>query len=77
MTTSKDKLVQELLGLEDQERAELAGLLIESLDTEVEKGVEAAWLQEVERRMESLDTGEAKTVSWETVKERLYNKLNV
>lgn len=76
MAISREKLVEELLDLEEEERAELAGLLIESLDVEVEDGVEAAWLQEIERRMESLDTGEAKTVPWEEVKERLYKKIN-
>ena len=76
MAISREKLVEELLDLEEEERAELAGLLIESLDVEVEDGVEAAWLQEIERRMESLDTGEAKTVSWEEFKERLYKKIN-
>ena len=72
MAISRKKLVEELLDLEDGERAEIVGMLIESLDVEVEEGVEAAWLQEVERRMESLETGDIKTVSWEEVKERLY-----
>jgi len=76
MATSKEKLVEELLELEEEERAELAGILLESLDSEIEEGVEAAWLQEIERRMESLDTGEASLVSWEDVKERLYKKMN-
>lgn len=74
MAISREKLVEELLDLEEDERAELAGLLIESLDAEVEEGVEPAWLQEVERRMESLDTGEVNTVAWEEVKEWLYKK---
>ena len=75
MAISREKLVKELMDLEE-ERAELAGLLIESLDVEVDEGVEAAWLQEIERRMESLDAGEAETVSWDEVKERLYKKVN-
>ena len=32
--------------------------------------------REIERRMESLDAGEAETVSWDEVKERLYKKVN-
>ena len=90
MVIPKEKLVEELFDLEEDERAELAGLLIDSLDLEVEKGVKAAWLKndsmdgggrecrehilEIERRMESLDTGAVKTVPWEDVKERLYKK---
>jgi len=71
MAIPKEKLFQEALHLDDETRAALAGLLIESLDTEVEEGVEAAWLVEIERRMEALDSGEAETVSWDEVKERL------
>lgn len=76
MAIPKEQLFQEALHLDDETRAALAGILIESLDTEIEEGVEAAWLEEVERRMESLDTGEVKTVPWEEVRERLYKKMN-
>lgn len=54
-----------------RERAGLAARLIESLDTEVEEGVEAAWLAEVERRMEELDAGQVQSISWDAVRARL------
>ena len=76
MAISKEQLFQEALHLDDESRAALTGVLIESLDTEIEEGVEAAWLEEIERRMESLDTGGVKTVSWDEVKERLYKNMN-
>ena len=76
MAISKEQLFKEALHLDDESRAALTGVLIESLDTEIEKGVEAAWLKEIEHRMESLDTGEAKTVSWDKVRERLLKNLN-
>jgi len=62
--------------LGDEERASLAGLLLESLDTEVEDGVEAAWLEEIERRMVALDSGDAKLVSWEDVRNQLLKRLD-
>ena len=74
MAIPKDKLLKELLNLKEEDRAEFAGLLIESLDSDIEEGVESAWVQEIERRMESLDNGETQTVSWEQVKEQLYKK---
>jgi len=77
MTTPKDQLFQEALQLDDETRASLAGMLIESLDTETEEGVEAAWLEEVERRMETLDAGTVKTIPWDEVRNRLYKNLNV
>lgn len=76
MAIPKEQLFQEALHLDDESRAALTGMLIESLDTEIEEGVEAAWLEEIERRMESLDAGETKTVSWDEVKERLLKNMN-
>lgn len=58
------------------ERAALASQLIESLDMEVEEGVEAAWVAEVERRVAELDSGTATTVPWEEVKTRLLANLD-
>ncbi len=76
MAIPKEQLFKEALHLDDESRAALTGVLIESLDTEIEEGVEAAWLKEIERRMESLDTGETKTVSWDKVRERLLKNMN-
>jgi len=76
MAITKEQLFQEALHLDDETRAALAGLLLESLDSENEDGVEAAWLEEIERRMEALDSGEVNTVSWDDVKERLFKNMN-
>ncbi|TCK17655.1 putative addiction module component (TIGR02574 family) [Thiogranum longum] len=76
MATSARELYQQAMELEDEERASLAGLLLESLDTEVEEGVEAAWLEEIERRMAALDSGDAKLVPWEDVRNRLLKRLD-
>lgn len=76
MATSARELYQQAMELGDEERASLAGLLLESLDTEVEDGVEAAWLEEIERRMVALDSGDAKLVSWEDVRNQLLKRLD-
>jgi putative addiction module component (TIGR02574 family) len=55
-----------------EERAALAGLLIESLEPESEEGVEEAWMVEVERRMAELDSGAVQAIPWDEVKARLY-----
>ena len=52
MATLQTELFREALDLKEKDRAELAGLLIESLDMKVEEGVEAAWISAVERRLE-------------------------
>lgn len=71
MAVSRDQVFREALELEQSDRAELAELLIDSLDPSVEEGVEEAWMEEVERRAAELDSGAAKTIPWDSVRARL------
>jgi putative addiction module component (TIGR02574 family) len=73
MAKLAEELYKRALDLDERERADLVARLIESLDTEVEPGVEAAWLAEVERRMENLDSGKAQSIPWEEVRARLFS----
>jgi putative addiction module component (TIGR02574 family) len=65
------RLLEEALHLPAEERAALAGALIESLDAEIDEDAEAAWSAEVRRRVENLDAGLAKTVPWAEVRRRI------
>lgn len=76
MARSAEELYQKALDLDEKERAALAARLIESLDTEVEGGVEAAWLAEVERRMEELDSGKVQGIPWDELRASLFENLN-
>lgn len=76
MATSVEELYREALDLGEGERAALAARLIDSLDAEIEEGVEPAWLAEVERRIEELDAGKVKTIPWDEVRARLLDTLN-
>lgn len=58
--------------LSPQDRAELAGLLLESLDEGRDEGVEEAWATEIERRMAEYRAGRVKTVSWQEVRAHLH-----
>ena len=71
MTGSREKLFRDALRLEQQDRADLAKLLIDSLDSATEQGVEEAWAREIDRRASDLDAGTAETIPWETVRARL------
>lgn len=62
--------------LSEQDRATLAGLLIESLEAEPERDVEAAWSAEIERRVADIDSGNVTTIPWEEVRRRLLDRLN-
>lgn len=56
------------------ERELLIILAQEMQDEDADPGVDAAWVAEVERRLESFERGEAKTVSWEDARARLWPK---
>ena len=71
MAVSRDKLFRDALQLEQQDRADLAKLLIDSLDPATEQDVEEAWMREIDRRAAELDAGIAETIPWETVRARL------
>jgi len=62
--------------LSEQDRAALAGFLIESLEAEPDPEVEAAWAAEIERRVQEIEAGTVKTVPWEEVRQRLLDRLN-
>ena len=62
--------------LTEQDRATLAGLLIESLESEPDSEVEAAWALEIERRVAELRAGTVGTIPWDEVRKRLLDRLN-
>ena len=66
------QLLAEALRLPPEERAALAGELIESLDEGIGKDADAAWSIEIRRRLERLDAGLAKTVSWSEARRRIH-----
>jgi len=76
MATSAEELYRKALSLDESDRAALAARLIESLDTETEEGVEAAWFAEVERRMEEFDSGKVQGIPWDELRTRLLGKLD-
>ncbi len=59
------------VGLSAEERAALAGQLIESLDQQVDDDGKAAWSVEILRRLHRLDDGIAKTVPWPEARRRI------
>lgn len=70
MTQEARELLQKALALPENERAELAGNLIASLDATIDQEVDAAWQQEVVRRLHDVESGKVKTISWEEVRQK-------
>jgi len=76
MAELQTRLLEEALELTEEERLELAGLLLDSLDAEQGAGVDAAWVSEIKTRLTTLDEGRAETIPWADARKQLLNKLN-
>ena len=70
MTERTQELLQKALSLPDNERAELAGGLIASLDTNSDPDVDSAWQTEIARRADEVRSGEVSTVPWPHVQKK-------
>lgn len=66
------ELYEKAAELPPRDRAELAGLLLESIEESPEEGVEEAWAAEIERRMAEFRAGRVKTIPWSEVRARLH-----
>lgn len=71
MTENVQQLYNNALQLNDHERAELAGLLIGSLDEGQDADSQAAWGDEIARRLEELANGSVTPIPWPEVRRRL------
>jgi putative addiction module component (TIGR02574 family) len=74
MATELKQLFQEALELRDNDRATLAGLLIESLESPEDPDVESAWAAETERRWKEIESGSVETIPWEGVRPKLVTR---
>jgi len=70
MSPEVSELLKRALELPVDERAALANTLLDSLET-VDHSVEAAWDEEVARRLADLKAGKAVTVPWEQLHREL------
>lgn len=64
MTSIAIKLLRDALGLPENDRAELAARLIDSLDQQADDDAPSAWNDEIARRIADLDSGSVKPVPW-------------
>ena len=71
MTENMQHLLNSALQLSDTDRAELAGLLLESLDEDHDADAQSVWSDEIARRLEELDSGAVKPIPWSEVRRRL------
>ena len=76
MTSQAKALLDQALQLPDDERAEMAALLLRSLDAVTDEGAEEAWDREIERRLAEVDAGTVELVPWDEAKRRIFGSLD-
>jgi len=72
VTRAVQELYEKASELAPNDRAELAGLLLESIEEPADEGVEEAWAAEIERRMADFRAGRVKTIPWSELRARLH-----
>jgi putative addiction module component (TIGR02574 family) len=77
MTQEVSEILKKALALPPEARAALAGSLLDSLNGVPEdEGVEAAWSEEIKRRIEEIDSGKVQMIPYEEVRRRLAARLS-
>jgi putative addiction module component (TIGR02574 family) len=71
MQDEAKKLLDAALRLPLEARAALAGSLLESLEEDGDEGVEAAWADELGRRIRELNEGQATCAPWAVARRRI------
>ena len=75
MSTSFDDIEKQARSLPPKEKAALARVLIEDLDTSVDKNVERLWIEEAQRRYVAYLKGDLEALPGEEVMARARSRL--
>ena len=71
MKRTAQQLLAEALVLPENDRAELAAELLDSLDAQNDSDSEALWAAEISSRIAALDAGAVQTISWKEARRRV------
>ncbi len=71
MSPELDELLKRAMALPPEERAAMANSLLESLDETADEDAEAAWDDEIKRRVDDIRSGRVKTIPGEEVLRQL------
>lgn len=72
---SSDEILPAALALSTKERARLARDLLASLRGTDDGDADAAWVEEIDRRAQEVESGVAKLVDWDTARDEIAQRL--
>jgi putative addiction module component (TIGR02574 family) len=76
MSINLEEIINAVMELSLEERAQLAGTLLSSLDEASESEVERLWLEEAERRLQEYREGKVKGIPAEEVFTRAISDIS-
>ena len=71
---SSDEILPAALALSAKERAKLAREILESL-LNPDADADAAWIEEIDRRAQQVETGTAPLVDWDLARDQIAQRL--
>ena len=71
MNANASQILNGALKLKEKERAEIAAILMQSLDEDIDPAAEAEWDAEIRKRLDEIDSGKIKMLSWQEIEEVL------
>ena len=74
MLDSFEEILSAALSLTPDERAMLADLLLVSLDAPNQKQIDAAWTEEIERRISEIDEGKVEMIDGELAMKKIRSR---
>jgi len=75
MSNAARKLIDEAMGLTDDERLQVAVELLASVDGPPDGNWQTAWLEELERRRAASERRGERATAWHEVRDRLLRRL--
>jgi putative addiction module component (TIGR02574 family) len=71
MNAHASQILQIALKLKEKERAEIAAILMQSLDEDADPFAEEEWNAEIQKRLNEIDSGKVKMLSRQEIEEVL------
>jgi len=76
MATTLDELIKKGMALPSESRAELADLLVQSLDAQGLGDIDRLWIGEAKRRRDEVRSGQVETVPGESATRKVRESLS-
>ena len=75
MATTIEQLAEQAMNLSSESRAQLADLLVESLDANALGRIDELWLSEAKRRRDEVRSGQVKTIPGQSALQKVRDAL--